>query len=142
MPAKVHREWVARTYVADRFSAAYCFWVLCFAFAVLAPFFLAIASHSFWIKESTYGEQPDVRFQYKMVLLAEGYDTSVSPSGAPLQLFWSTNTSFNELYQDSLRVAADRAPASVGAIDTTTERQSSLELRSTSRRASSSSSSS
>lgn len=105
MGARVYREWVARDYVAGRISAAYCFWVLCLAFAILAPFFLAIASHSFWLKESTYSEQPDVRFQYKMLLLAEGTDSG----GKPIQLFWSTNSSFNDLYQDSLRVPVIRS---------------------------------
>lgn len=111
MGARVYREWVARDYVAGRISAAYFFWVLCLAFAILAPFFLAIASHSFWLKESTYSEQPDVRFQYKMVLLAEGTvkDSSSSTSSNPMQLFWSTNSSFNDLYQDSLRVPVIRS---------------------------------
>ena len=81
MGVRVHREWVSRSYVADRLSCAYCFWVASLVVVVLAPFFLAYTSHSLWLRENTYREQPDVRFQYKMLMLAEGTTTSAASPG-------------------------------------------------------------
>jgi len=110
MPAWVHREKLTRNYVADRLSCAYCFSLASLLVLVLAPFFLAYTSHSLWLRENTYREQPDVRFQYKMIMLAEGTKTT-NVSTVPMQLFWSTNTSFNNLYHDSVRVPVMRATA-------------------------------
>lgn len=68
--------------------------------AVLVPAFLTSPSLSlgFWLKRSSYEEQPTVRFQHQVLLVAL---LGPDPGGF---LAWSTFPAFNRLQGDHLRV--------------------------------------
>lgn len=51
----------------------------------------------FWLKESTFGEQPDVRFKHEILLVVQGN----TPGSF---LAYSTFQNFNQLLQQKLRI--------------------------------------
>uniref|UniRef100_A0A3B3Q9S8 Transmembrane protein 231 n=1 Tax=Paramormyrops kingsleyae TaxID=1676925 RepID=A0A3B3Q9S8_9TELE len=69
--------------------------VLCLTY--ISPLLVAYRSQGFWLKRSTYEEQPSVRFQYQMLLIA-----ATSTSGD--YVAWSTFPNFNILQGNNLRV--------------------------------------
>jgi|Dee2metaT_26_FD_contig_51_1096667_length_1103_multi_3_in_0_out_0_1 transmembrane protein 231 len=107
----VYQEPILRRYAAGRCSFGSLFWLAAAVVVVLVPFFAAYASHSFWLENSSYYEQPDVAYEYKVLMLAEGVRSDVDhkSTGQSFQLFFSTNTSFNNLYQDSVRIPVIRS---------------------------------
>uniref|UniRef100_A0A672THV7 Transmembrane protein 231 n=1 Tax=Strigops habroptila TaxID=2489341 RepID=A0A672THV7_STRHB len=64
----------------------------------VSPLFVAYWSHGFWLKQSSYLEQPTVRFQYELLLMAT---TDPSPGSF---LAWNTFSAFNRLQGERLRV--------------------------------------
>uniref|UniRef100_G3NBU4 Transmembrane protein 231 n=1 Tax=Gasterosteus aculeatus aculeatus TaxID=481459 RepID=G3NBU4_GASAC len=69
--------------------------VLCLTY--ISPLLVAYRSHGFWIKRSTYEEQPDVRFQYQTLLVA-----ATSPRGD--YVAWSTFPRLNDMLGANLRI--------------------------------------
>uniref|UniRef100_A0A4W3JR88 Transmembrane protein 231 n=1 Tax=Callorhinchus milii TaxID=7868 RepID=A0A4W3JR88_CALMI len=63
----------------------------------IPPLLVAYRSHGFWLKVSTYEEQPNVRFQYEVLMIA-----GTSTDGDFVA--WSTFKKFNDLQGDNLRV--------------------------------------
>lgn len=104
----IYTEPICRKYVSSRCSCTYCYHVLAFIALVLIPLFLAFSSHSFWLKEKGYFEQPRVKFQYKLIMLAEG-SRVVNNESRAMQLFYSTNATYNNLYEASVRVPEIRS---------------------------------
>ncbi|KFQ93290.1 Transmembrane protein 231, partial [Nipponia nippon] len=64
----------------------------------LPPLLVPYRSHGFWLKQSTYLEQPTVRFRYEVLFVA-----TIGP-GPGSFLAWSTFPAFNRLQEDRLRV--------------------------------------
>ncbi|KAM3870419.1 transmembrane protein 231 [Diretmus argenteus] len=71
--------------------------VLCLTY--IPPLLVAYRSHGFWVKRSTYEEQPVVRFQYQTLLVA-----ATSTKGD--YVAWSTFPHFNNMQGDNLRIPA------------------------------------
>ncbi|KAL4613700.1 transmembrane protein 231 isoform X1 [Arapaima gigas] len=74
--------------------------VLCVTY--IAPLLVAYRSHGFWLKRSSYEEQPSVRFQYQLLLIV-----ATSTSGD--YVAWSTFPKFNSLQGNKLRIPSTSA---------------------------------
>ncbi|KAM9065182.1 transmembrane protein 231 [Sarcophilus harrisii] len=88
-----------RSYRAGLCSKAALFLVLVTALTYIPPLLVAFRSHGFWLKRSTYEEQPTVRFQHEVLLVA--FLSSLSGE----YLTWSTFPTFNQLHGDNVRVS-------------------------------------
>ncbi|XP_034031595.1 transmembrane protein 231 [Thalassophryne amazonica] len=80
-------------------SRAALFVLLVWFLTYVPPLLVAYRSHGFWIKRSTYEEQPVVRFQYQTLLVA-----ATSPQGN--YVAWSTFSHLNKLLGPNLRIPA------------------------------------
>nr|XP_012627975.1 transmembrane protein 231 [Microcebus murinus] len=89
---------VERGYRAGLCSKAALFLLLAAALTYIPPLLVAFRSHGFWLKRSSYEEQPTVRFQHQVLLVAL---LGPEPGGV---LAWSTFPAFNRLQGDRLRV--------------------------------------
>ncbi|KAK1330434.1 hypothetical protein QTO34_010623 [Cnephaeus nilssonii] len=89
---------VERGYRAGLCSKAALFLLLATALTYIPPLLVAFRSHGFWLKRSSYEEQPTVRFQHQVLLLA-----LLGPERGGF-LAWSTFPAFNRLQGDHLRV--------------------------------------
>ncbi|XP_051548031.1 transmembrane protein 231 [Myxocyprinus asiaticus] len=69
--------------------------VLCLTY--ISPLLVAYRSQGFWLKRSSYEEQPIIQFQYDMILIG-ATDTKGS------YVAWSTFPNFNRLIGDNLRI--------------------------------------
>ncbi|XP_061833709.1 transmembrane protein 231 [Nerophis lumbriciformis] len=88
--------------VLIRYKTSICTSATVFLVAVLCltyvpPLLVAYRSQGFWIKRSTYEEQPVVRFQYETLLVA-----ATSMSGD--YVAWSTASHLNNMLGNSLRI--------------------------------------
>ncbi|XP_047568149.1 transmembrane protein 231 isoform X3 [Lutra lutra] len=89
---------VERGYRAGLCSKAALFLLLAAALTYIPPLLVAFRSHGFWLKRSSYEEQPTVRFQHQVLLVA-----LLGPERGGF-LAWSTFPAFNRLQGDHLRV--------------------------------------
>uniref|UniRef100_A0A2I3GN94 Transmembrane protein 231 n=1 Tax=Nomascus leucogenys TaxID=61853 RepID=A0A2I3GN94_NOMLE len=89
---------VERSYRAGLCSKAALFLLLAAALTYISPLLVAFRSHGFWLKRSSYEEQPTVRFQHQVLLVA-----LLGPESGGF-LAWSTFPAFNRLQGDRLRV--------------------------------------
>ncbi|KAI1904576.1 hypothetical protein AGOR_G00007050 [Albula goreensis] len=76
-------------------ATLFIFIVLCLTY--IPPLLVAYRSQGFWLKRSTYEEQPNVRFQYQILLIA-----ATSTNGD--YVAWSTFPNFNTLQGSNLRI--------------------------------------
>ncbi|XP_029951253.1 transmembrane protein 231-like [Salarias fasciatus] len=83
-----------RTSVCTK-ATLFLFLVLCLTY--ISPLLVAYRSQGFWIKRSTYEEQPVVRFQYQILLVA-----ATSTEGD--YLAWSTFPHLNNMLGPNLRI--------------------------------------
>lgn len=103
---EIYSEPLRRRYFASRCSCAYAFYLACAIVLIILPFFMAFTNApNFWLKTSTYREQPRVVYEYKTALLLEGFDRD----GAPMSLFSSSMNTLNNLYESSLRIPVLRS---------------------------------
>nr|XP_031313913.1 transmembrane protein 231 isoform X2 [Camelus dromedarius]XP_045361058.1 transmembrane protein 231 isoform X2 [Camelus bactrianus] len=89
---------VERGYRAGLCSKAAFFLLLVAALTYISPLLVAFRSHGFWLKRSSYAEQPTVRFQHQVLLVA-----LLGPEHGGF-LAWSTFPAFNRLQGSHLRV--------------------------------------
>ncbi|XP_058384281.1 transmembrane protein 231 isoform X3 [Diceros bicornis minor] len=87
-----------RGYRAGLCSKAAVFLLLAAVLTYIPPLLVAFRSHGFWLKRSSYEEQPTVRFQHQVLLVA------LLGSERGGFLAWSTFPAFNRLQGDHLRV--------------------------------------
>ncbi|XP_027016660.1 transmembrane protein 231 [Tachysurus fulvidraco] len=85
-----------------RYKASVCSWASVFVLLVyvltyIPPLLITYRSQGFWLKQSSYEEQPVVQFQYEMMMIGV---TSVSGD----YVAWSTFSNFNMLLGDKLRI--------------------------------------
>jgi transmembrane protein 231 len=81
-------------YRANLFSLATCFVFLCTALTFLPPFIFAYFAGGYWIKESTYSEQPRVNYSSQYILIMDDPNPT-SP------FFSSSYASLNTMFQDA-----------------------------------------
>jgi len=84
-------------YRANLFSLAICFLILCTALTFLPPFLFAYFAGGFWIKESSYTEQPRINYSSNYILIMENSDSTTTN-----QFFSSSYASINTIFQDVL----------------------------------------
>ncbi|XP_004600574.2 transmembrane protein 231 [Sorex araneus] len=87
-----------RGYRAGLCSKAALFLLLAAVLTYIPPLLVAFRSHGFWPKRSSYEEQPSVRFQHQVLLVA------LLAPGSDGFLAWSTFPAFNRLQGDHLRI--------------------------------------
>ncbi|XP_068116895.1 transmembrane protein 231 isoform X3 [Hyperolius riggenbachi] len=78
-------------------SKATVFLIVVLILTYIPPLLVAYRSQGFWMKRSSYEEQPSVRFRYEVLLTAVN-----STSGS--YIAWSTFQNFNNLVGDRLRI--------------------------------------
>lgn len=83
-----------RTCVCTRATLFVC---VVLGLTYISPLLVAYRSQGFWLKRSSYEEQPVVKFQYDLILLGVT-DTTGN------YLAWSTFPNFNRLIGDNLRI--------------------------------------
>jgi len=110
---QLYRTPVYRRYVAPRASCAYLFYVACVGTVLFLPFFMAYNEGSFWLKTSSYREQPRVLYEKKLVVRLDGLDAD----GAPSSVFYSTVKPLNALHQATYRPAVVRSTEDDGNLD-------------------------
>lgn len=99
MAFQVYKEPLYRRYYADWCSLA-CVYTLFFLFLLIfLPLIISYNTASFWLKESTYYEQPQVDYTYNVML-----QFNTQQSGADSILFWSTSRDINQIYHNYLRI--------------------------------------
>ncbi|KAH3764868.1 transmembrane protein 231-like [Pelomyxa schiedti] len=96
----VHSTPLSRVFRAPLGSSAACISILLFCALWILPFFIAFATPSFWIKEESYYERPDVHFRHEVV---------VELSGPATFLTWSSSKSFSSLVTGTKRAPAVKA---------------------------------
>ncbi|XP_053633936.1 transmembrane protein 231 [Cherax quadricarinatus] len=91
----VYKRPMLITHKTTTCSKATLFWVLSVIVSTLTPLVVVYRSAGLWIKEADYREQADVRFKHQVLIIT---DTS---SGS---IVWSTNSAFNSLMENYLRI--------------------------------------
>ncbi|XP_056595909.1 transmembrane protein 231 isoform X1 [Triplophysa dalaica] len=84
-------------YKTNIFTRATLFVVVVLSLTYISPLLVAYRSQGFWLKRSTYEEQPVIQFQYDMILIG-------ATNTAGNYVAWSTFPNFNRLVGDSLRI--------------------------------------
>eukprot|EP00741_Cyanophora_paradoxa_P005710 tig00000903_g5534.t1 len=116
---EVYVDYVKRRYLAPRFSLAYAFDRLSIAFIIIITYIIAYSTHSFWVKEQAYREQPIVRFKAQYFVTLAGQD---SAAGNELfELYLSDDAYVTSLLADHTRATEIRAqeddPNNDGRVD-------------------------
>jgi len=91
-----------RRYYSPLVSPAYLFRVSTSVAAFIVPFFVSYAIDPFWLKESTYADQPSVNFKHQMIVMLEG-----NTPGS--DVVWSTYDQLNAMMGNKFRVAEVQA---------------------------------
>mmetsp|Transcript_38406 Transcript_38406/g.62246 ORF Transcript_38406/g.62246 Transcript_38406/m.62246 type:complete len:307 (+) Transcript_38406:65-985(+) len=92
----VYTTFIRVRYLASRLSLAYLFDRLQLASLIIIAGVVAYSTHSFWIRQNVYREQPTVSYASQYILLV---DLGSS------QLFFTPNATLNRLLGDSSRAA-------------------------------------
>ncbi|XP_060783101.1 transmembrane protein 231-like isoform X1 [Neoarius graeffei] len=94
---EVYSHPVLIRYKARVCSRASVFVLVVYLLTYIPPLLITYRSQGFWLKQSSYEEQPVVQFQYEMLMMGV---TSVSGE----YVAWSTFSNFNTLLEDKLRI--------------------------------------
>ncbi|KAI9333182.1 transmembrane protein 231-domain-containing protein [Zopfochytrium polystomum] len=80
------------------------------AAALIVPLIWAYSSHSFWLKENTFREQPTVKYQRELMLFLDGQSTV---DGSRVHLFFSTNPQLSQLFDSAMEAVPSIKTAEV-----------------------------
>eukprot|EP00735_Rhodelphis_limneticus_P015275 TRINITY_DN9476_c0_g1::TRINITY_DN9476_c0_g1_i1::g.209::m.209 TRINITY_DN9476_c0_g1::TRINITY_DN9476_c0_g1_i1::g.209 ORF type:complete len:310 (-),score=8.08,sp/A7MB75/TM231_BOVIN/37.92/2e-56,TM231/PF10149.4/6.6e-51 TRINITY_DN9476_c0_g1_i1:33-962(-) len=93
-----------KRHIAPFFSLAVWFKILLWLAVIILPYVICLFTYSFWMKENSFRAQPDVEYKHQAIVILEGSD----PTN---YLFWSTNSSWNEVminhYRPSLLLSSE-----------------------------------
>ncbi|XP_036423652.1 transmembrane protein 231 isoform X2 [Colossoma macropomum] len=84
-------------YRSSVWTRATLFVLIVFCLTYIPPLLIAYRSQGFWLKRSTYEEQPVVQFQYQMLMIG-------ATGTAGEFVAWSTFPNFNRLLGNNLRI--------------------------------------
>ena len=99
MTFEVHREPLFRRYYASYTSGA-CVYALLYSFVLIfLPLIIAYNTYDFWLQDKVVFEQPRVNYRYEAFVEVFGQ----TATGGPLNLFYSTSPTVNQLYGPNLR---------------------------------------
>ena len=100
---------VSKRYTASRLSFAYLVKVIGTCLAIIIPYILSLSPQDYplgiWLKRDVYREQPAVKFQYRVILVAQVKDDS-NGNGTPRELYYSTVREVNEARPETFRAAS------------------------------------
>ncbi|XP_065827197.1 transmembrane protein 231-like [Oscarella lobularis] len=91
----VYSSPIARLYRASVFSKAFLFQLVIFLATIIVPFFVSYRSLGFWLRVSTFREQPDIKYRHEAMIFARGPNRLLA---------WSTFSHFNLIYSNHLRI--------------------------------------
>ncbi|KAK2551021.1 Transmembrane protein 231 [Acropora cervicornis] len=94
---EVHSHPVHQKYKSHICSKATLLQFFVIILTFIPPLIIAFVTHGFWLKESFYREQPDVRFKHEILLVLQG---NIPGSF----LAYSTFQNFNQLLQQKFRI--------------------------------------
>lgn len=92
---EVHSHPIQQKYKTHICSRATLFQFFVIILTFIPPLIIAFVTHGFWLKESSYREQPDVRFKHEILLIVQG-------NTAGSFLAYSTFQNFNQLLQENV----------------------------------------
>lgn len=92
----IYNELVTRKYHTHFWSFATIFYICVGVITYVGPLLIAYYSLGFWLKESTYREQPEVRFKHDLILVLQGTSTVLG---------YSTYNNFNTILRNRLRTS-------------------------------------
>jgi len=96
MRYEVWRSPVSQIYSTSILSRATIFTILATLLTIIPPLLIAYRSQGFWMRTSTYREQPDFHFKHELILVAT--------TSAGDQLGWSTYNPVNNFLMDNVRI--------------------------------------
>lgn len=85
---------VKKRYKTSIFTKASIIQLISIVLTYLSPFLIAYFTGGFWIKEKSFTESPDIKFQYRYIAILEG-DNGMFIS--------SSYESINQIYQNEYR---------------------------------------
>eukprot|EP00794_Sanderia_malayensis_P019194 gene19194-21116_t len=88
---------VLQRYKAHYWSTASVFFIVVIALTYILPLLIAYYSQGFWLKESSYREQPEVHFKHNVIVIVQGNDVNTLVA-------YSTFQNFNNLLGDKVRI--------------------------------------
>lgn len=94
---EIHSHPLLQRYKAHVCSTASIFNIFIIGLTYIPPLLIAYFSQGFWLKESTYREQPEVSFKHQLIVIVQG-------SAVNSLVAYSTYQNFNNLLGDKLRI--------------------------------------
>ncbi len=98
---------VCKRYITSRLSIAYTLKLVATILTIIIPYILTLSPNDYplgvWLKRDSYREQPNVHFQYKVVVVAQVKDIALQE---PRELYYSTIRELNDLRPESFRSAS------------------------------------
>lgn len=94
---EIYSHPIVKRYKASIFSKATFFQVVTFILTVICPLLIAYRSQGFWVKTSTYKEQPLVNYKHQYLI-------HLHSNTADQYFVWSSFPGFNNVEQDHLRI--------------------------------------
>lgn len=85
---------IKKRYKTSIFSKATIVQLISIVLTYLSPFLIAYFTGGFWIKEKSFTEMPDIKFQYRYIVLLEGDDSTYISS---------SYESINQIYENEFR---------------------------------------
>lgn len=125
----LYSESLCKHYTAPRWSIAYIFSILCTALTFVIPFYMCFSPRyalnlnpqspsgirdrstiatpvGIWLKHDTYREQPKVRFQYKVIFVAQLKEKTKDNNSISKEVYYSTIDDLNDLRLETFRSAS------------------------------------
>lgn len=118
MAIEVHREPLYRRYYAPYLSSTFLYISLFGFVLIFLPLIIAYNSANFWLKDKTQFEQPSIKYRYHSIFEIFGSSTS----GDDVNIFYSTSTTINNLYESTLRIPILRSAELDDNLDGITDR--------------------
>nr|XP_058954608.1 transmembrane protein 231-like [Pocillopora verrucosa] len=106
----VHTHNVRQKYKTHICSRATLFQFFVIILTFIPPLIIAYVTHGFWLKESSFREQPDVRFKHELLVVLQGN----TPGSF---MAYSTFQNFNHLLQEKLRIPLIKSWETDGNLD-------------------------
>ena len=97
---------ICKRFFVSRFSVAYLVKVASILLAMIIPYILTLSPKDYplgiWLKRDSYREQPEVNFQYKVIVVAQIKDEF----GDPNEIYYSSMYELNALRPETFRAAS------------------------------------
>lgn len=85
---------IKKRYKTSLFTKATIVQLISIVLTFLSPFLIAYFTGGFWIKQKSFTEMPDIKFQYRYIVILEGDDNIYISS---------SYESINQIYENEFR---------------------------------------